>query len=188
VKVLEWVSPQWLLDLQISDGNPIIPFAMWPACDATLGGKAMLALKLIHLIEDHSDQLADLLATRIRHSSRTKTFSNVSESELRQRVREVYCQLGEWLLSKTEAEFAQYYTKLGARRAEQGVVLSDFMWSMVIAKESLWDFLRSEAVADRALELLGEFEMLRLLDRFFERAMYFGVRGYEEHLERRAAA
>jgi hypothetical protein len=148
----------------------------------------MLALKLIHLIEDHSDQIAHLLANRIKHSSRTKSFSNVPESELHQRVHEVYGQLGEWLLTKTEAEVEKYYSAIGARRAEQGVELADFVWSMVIAKETLWDFLRSESIADRAMDLLGEFEMLRLLDQFFERAMYFGIRGYERHVSKRAAA
>jgi hypothetical protein len=162
------------------------------ALNKRLGGgetrsNVVLALKLIRLIENHSDQLADTLANRIKHSPRTKSFANVPEAELHQRFYEVYSQLGEWLLSKTEADIERYYSALGARRAEQGVELSDYAWSMVIVKESLWDFLRSQAVADNAMELLGEIEMLRLLDQFFERATYFGVRGYERHMLKAAA-
>lgn len=143
--------------------------------------------RLIHLIENRSNELAELLEQRIRSSSRTRSFANVPDSELRQRVREVYSKLGDWLFSKTEADIAEYYTRLGTHRAEQGVVLSEFIWSMVIAKESLRDFLRSES-DDRAMELLGECEMLQMLDLFFERAAYFSARGYEQQRQKCAAA
>jgi len=46
-------------------------------------------------------------------------------------------------------------------------------------KENLWEFLKNEKVEDRPVEVFGELEMLQLLDRFFDRAVYYAAVGYE---------
>ncbi len=148
----------------------------------------MLALKFVRLIENHAEELAQTLAERVKSSHKTKSFHNVPEGELRERTYQVYRDLGEWLLERTDVEIDKFYSALGARRAEQGVTASDFMWAMVITKENLWDFLRSEAVADRALELLGELELLLLMEQFFDRAMYFSLQGYEQYMAKQKHA
>lgn len=140
----------------------------------------MLALKLVRLIEDHSTHLAQTLTDRINHSPRTHSFARIPEQELRERAQEVYSNLGDWLLNKTEVELERYYTRIGARRKAQGVPFDEFAWALIVTKENLWDFLRSEAVAERAMELFGELELLRLLDQFFDRAIYFGLKGYAQ--------
>jgi hypothetical protein len=139
----------------------------------------MLALKLVHLIEAHSDKLAANLTARVKNSPRTKTFASVPDLELHQRVYEIYRHLGEWLLDKTESELESFYTALGEHRASQGVAVSDFVWALVITKETLWEFLRSGAMADKAMELFGELELVLSLDQFFDRATFFGLRGFE---------
>jgi hypothetical protein len=146
----------------------------------------MLALKLVHLIEANSDKLASNLTARIKNSPRTKSFEKVPELELHERTYEIYRHLDEWLLDKTETEIANFYTALGVRRASQGVAVGDFVWALVITKETLWDFLRSDAMSDKAMELFGELELLHLLDQFFDRATYFVLRGYEEYASKGA--
>jgi hypothetical protein len=58
--------------------------------------------------------------------------------------------------------------------------------AIVLVKENLWDFLKSEAVTDRTMEIMGELELLQMLEMFFDRAIYYGVVGYEEEVARAA--
>ncbi|MGA8216572.1 MAG: hypothetical protein WB799_23500, partial [Candidatus Sulfotelmatobacter sp.] len=70
------------------------------------------------------------------------------------------------------------------RRASQKVPLPELIQAIVLTKENLWDFLKSEAVLDRAIEIMGELELLQMLEQFFDRAIYFAAVGYEEQVER----
>ena len=139
----------------------------------------MIALRLVHLIESHSEQLTESLLHKLERSSRAADLRKVSEQELRERAREVYRNLSDWLLTKTEDDIEHVYTPLGRRRAEQGVTLSALCWALMMTEENLWDFLEMEGMRERPLEILGSFELLRLLDLFFDQAIYFATRGYE---------
>ena len=60
------------------------------------------------------------------------------------------------------------------------VALSEVVQAIVLTKENLWDFLKSEAVMDRAIEIMGELELLQMLEMFFDRAIYYAAVGYED--------
>ena len=62
--------------------------------------------------------------------------------------------------------------------------LSELVQAIVLTKENLWEFLKSEAVMDRAIEIMGELELLQMLEMFFDRAIYFAAVGYEEAVAR----
>jgi hypothetical protein len=49
-----------------------------------------------------------------------------------------------------------------------------------LTKDNLWDFLKRETEIERPVEVFGELEMLQLLDRFFDRAIYYAGVGYEK--------
>ena len=81
-------------------------------------------------------------------------------------------------------DIEQRYREIGARRASQKVPLADVIHVIVLTKENLWDFLKSEPVVDRAVEIMGELELLQMLEQFFDRAIYFAAVGYQEEVER----
>jgi RsbT co-antagonist protein rsbRD N-terminal domain len=139
----------------------------------------MLALRLVRLIEAHSEQLSQGLLDKILSSERTTDYRRLDRAEMQQAVRDIYQHLSEWLLTKTESDIELCYMQLGSRRAEQGVSLSQWMWAIVLTKEHLWGFLQREALVDGIVELFGELEFLRLLDQFFDRAAYYGTLGFE---------
>ncbi|MFB3917324.1 MAG: hypothetical protein ACE14M_11380 [Terriglobales bacterium] len=139
----------------------------------------MLALRLVRLIEGHSQELASSLAERLRTSSRTTDYLKIPAEELRDGARRIYEHLSDWLLNKTESDVELHYLKQGMRRFEQGIRISDFVWAIIITKENLWRFLQTRAVADGAVELYGELELIQLLDQFFDRALYYATVGYE---------
>ena len=145
----------------------------------------MIALRLVRLIESHSDELAAELVAKLETSSRTADLRKVPIEELRRRLHEILCHLSEWLLTKTRHEVEQRYFEIGERRASQGVPLSDFCWSIVLIKEHLWAFLQRQGSTRGPVEIYGEMELLRLLDQFFDRGSCYATEGYEQYAKLR---
>src|SRR5579864_1490342 len=144
----------------------------------------MFSYRLVRLIEAHADALAAGLEEKVRGDLQVAHFREIPAHELRERVYEIYRHLGEWLLGKNELDIEHRYREIGARRAHQKVPLSEVVQAIVLTKENLWEFLKSEAVIDRAVEIMGELELLQMLEMFFDRAIYYASVGYEEQLER----
>jgi hypothetical protein len=144
----------------------------------------MFSYRLVRLIESHAEALVAGLEERVQGSPQVTHFRDISAHELRERVYEIYRHLGEWLLGKNELDIEQRYREIGSRRAQQKVPLSEVIQAIVLVKENLWDFLKSEAVMDRAIEIMGELELLQMLEMFFDRAIYYAAVGYEEEVGR----
>ena len=144
----------------------------------------MFSYRLVRLIESHADALAAGLEERVQTNSQVSHFREIPAHELRERVYEIYRHLGEWLLGKNELDIEHRYLEIGMRRAHQGVPLSELIQAIVLTKENLWDFLKSEAVMDRAVEIMGELELLQMLEMFFDRAIYYASVGYEDEVAR----
>jgi hypothetical protein len=144
----------------------------------------MFAAKLVQLIETHADKLADGVMERLKSSPRCQELvQRVPPDELRKRAHEIYRNLTDWLLTKTESEIEERYIGLGIRRARQGVPFSDFLWAVSATKEYLWEYSQREGVMEEPVELWGEIELLHSLDRFFDSAIYFAAVGYESASE-----
>ncbi|HEX6820486.1 MAG TPA: hypothetical protein VF123_00415 [Candidatus Sulfotelmatobacter sp.] len=142
----------------------------------------MFSYRLVRLIESHADALAAGLEEKVQASCLIAHFREVPAHELRERVYEIYRHLGEWLLGKNELDIEHRYREIGARRARQHIPLSEVVHAIVLTKENLWDFLKSEAVMDRAIEIMGELELLQMLEMFFDRAIYYAAVGYEDEV------
>jgi hypothetical protein len=139
----------------------------------------MLAYRLVRLIENHSEALANGLLQKVQGSEATTSYHYVPPEELKERVYEIYRHLGDWLLGKSEFDIEKRYLEIGARRAQQQVPLSQLAMTIILTKENLWEFLKNQAVLDRPTEVFGELEMLQLLDKFFDTAIYYAAIGYE---------
>ena len=139
----------------------------------------MIAVRMVRLIESNSERLAAGLVEKLMKSERTHDMRKVPAAELRERSQEIYKNLGEWLLNKTESDIAGRYTELGMRRSAQEIRFSHFLWAIVLTKEHLWHFLQREGAAS-SIEVYQQLELLHMLDGFFERALYHAVQGYEK--------
>ena len=142
----------------------------------------MIALGLVRVIERHSDELATELTAKLETSSRTSDLRKVPVEELRRGIQEILRHLGEWLLTKTGHDIEKRYFEIGARRASQGVALSDFCWSILLTKKYIWEFLQRQGFTPSPVEIYGEMELLRLLDQCFDRALCFAAEGYEQYI------
>lgn len=148
----------------------------------------MLATRLVHLIESHADQLAQGLMYKLENEPRCAGLRRVPGEELRARSYEIYRHLADWLVHKTEHDLHQTYAEIGARRARNGIPFSHVLFAITATKEHLWEFIQSQGVVTKPVELFGEMELFRLLDMFFDRALYFAASGYEGAQKSTAAA
>jgi hypothetical protein len=139
----------------------------------------MLSDRLVRLIETHADALALNLSEKVRDSRQLSEYHKVPIYELNARVYDIYHHLSSWLLERKEQDIESRYRAIGSRRAGQGVPLSQLIRAIVLTKQNLWEFLKRESVADSAVEIFGEQELLQLLDQFFDRAIYYAALGYE---------
>jgi len=147
----------------------------------------MYALRLVRLIEEHADRLAEGLVKKLKDSEACDDLlGRVPDSELKSRAFEIYRHVSDWLVAKSESEVEERYIGLGARRAQQDVPYSQMLFAIETVKENLWAFLRQEGLFEPQ-ELLGEFELLFSLDRFFDRVLYFSAIGYEGARARQVA-
>ena len=140
----------------------------------------MIGLQLMRLIEQRSEELARGLTIKLRDCERTSDFRKIPVAELHRATVELYRNLGEWLLNKSEAEIEERFRLLAARRAGEGIGLHQLVWALRTSRNHLWQFLRSHAFADNVVALYGEMELQQVLNQFFDRAIYYGVLGYQE--------
>jgi hypothetical protein len=143
----------------------------------------MIALRLVRMIENHSEELTESLVAKLEASARTADLRKVPAEELRERIHEILLHLNEWLLTKTGRDIETHYREIGERRAAQNVALSDFCWGIILTKEHLWEFLQQQAFMRGPVEIYGELELLRLMDQFFDRALCFASEGYEQYMQ-----
>jgi len=147
----------------------------------------MIALRLVRLIENHSEELAEGLTQKLLSSERTRDMRKVPAHELHHRCHEIYRNLSDWLLTKTEKDVETVYQDLGGRRAQQGVSLASLTWALFLTKEHLWGFLEREGIYGGLHNVFGELELLRLLDQFFDRAVFYAAEGYEQAVAQKVA-
>ena len=140
----------------------------------------MIGTRLVHLIERHADELAIGLTAKLRQSELTSDFRKIPPEELQKTTAELYRNLGEWLLKKTEKDIEQHFVSIAQYRAAEGIRLPQFVWAVVVSRNHLHQSLLGQAFADSIFELYSEFELQQLLSQFFERAIYYAVVGYED--------
>lgn len=140
----------------------------------------MLGVRLVRLIEAHSEALSRELAEQILKSDRTSDFRKIPIHDLRLAATEVYRHLEEWLLRKTDSDIERRFRAVAARRAIEGIGLQELVWALTLSRDNLWRFVRQESLADRVVELHAELELYQLLSHFFDRAIYYAILGYME--------
>ena len=148
----------------------------------------MLSARLVRTIEDHADGLTRGVLEQISKNPLTPAYHGLAGDELQRRVYDVYHNLGRWLGDQTEERLETTYGGLGRTRWREGVPLSEVVYALVIIKEHLREYIRAVGLVDSPVELYLEEELHLSIGRFFDRAMYHAVKGYETEATAHATA
>jgi len=144
----------------------------------------MLSARLVKLIEEHAEQLTAGLVKDLQNNPHTKAYHKLSHQELHRRAYDVYRHLGEWLDHKADDRIEASYRELGRDRHAEDVPLSEVVYTLILIKYHLRDYVRTAGLVNSTVELYQQLELDRLVGQFFDKAIYHATRGYE-HAEAR---
>jgi hypothetical protein len=139
----------------------------------------MLSARLVRTIEDHAEGLTRGVLEEISRHPLTPAYHGLAGDELERRIYDVYHNLGRWLGDKREEDVAHVYSSLGARRRDEGIPLAQVVYALVLIKRHLRDYMMKLG-GDSAVELYQEEQLHTLLENFFDKAIYFAIKGYED--------
>ncbi len=139
----------------------------------------MLLPNLMKMIESHAEELTNEVLSDLGRNPRTPYFHKIPPEEMRRRIYDVYHNLGRWLAEKNDARIESAYNELGRRRRAEGIPLNEVVCAVILSKEHLWDYIRRNQGLHSAVELYQEEELIFMLGRFFDKALYHTVKGYE---------
>lgn len=139
----------------------------------------MLSARLVRLIQDHAEDLTGEVLRDLRSNPRTQAYHALPLEEVRRRVYDVCHNFGRWLGDKTEAPVEATYGALGRTRRAEGVPLSEVVYALMLTKQHLRGYIMSAGLVGSAVDLYQEEELSLLTERFFDRAVYHAVKGYE---------
>jgi hypothetical protein len=141
----------------------------------------MRALKLVEHMRKNADRMVEAVIQQIRRSDRcSELLLKVPAEEQARSAEEIYSDLIHWLAEEADSSIEERYIALGMRRAQQGVPFSDVYWAVCLAHEHLWEYMQQECLLEEPVEFWGGVMLLRSLTRFFDRALYFALIGYQK--------
>jgi|SRR6516164_2863476 len=141
----------------------------------------MRPLKLAQHMKANADRMAEGLIQKIRSSDRCgELVLRVPADEHRRYSLEIYHDLTDWLAQETDSILEEKYMAAGTRRAQQGVPFSNLFWASCITRDYLWEYIQQECLLDEQVDFWGGVILLRSLNQFFDRAIYFALVGYQK--------
>jgi hypothetical protein len=158
----------------------------------------MISAKVVELIEIHASRLTKDVAQDLATNARTPGFRAVSRAELEQRVFQIFHHLGNWIgdskSAKVEAEFSEW----GSHRFDQGIPISEVVYAIIVLKQHLRRYIGDNGLVDAAFPRTDSDYVLPMhlhslqdlnarVGEFFDEALYYLARGYEEEARRVSA-
>ncbi len=145
--------------------------------------------KLIELMKANSAVMTDALICKISASGKCRDLMRrVPANEQKQYALEVFRDLTAWLSNESDSVLEQHCIALGTQRAGQAVPLSQVFWAVSIAREYLGEYMQQECLHEEPAEFWDGVMLLRSLNSFFDRVLYFALVGYEKSAKGQDAA
>jgi hypothetical protein len=149
----------------------------------------MLSTKLLHRVEAHWDAIAKAVVQHMQTDPNTPHHQVLDEEQIRARAHDLMHNLNVWLTSHDESAVARRNQEIGHERHAEGVSLAECVYRMQLIQRKTIDYIQLQNPAQSALDMYGELEIMRALERFFAVVIYNLVVGYEQAaLTNRAAA
>ena len=127
---------------------------------------------LLELIETHADALtAEALQTLITHP-RTPSFRGVPRQEATDRILTLFRTLAGWITKPDDDAVRAAFEDWGRTRFKQSMPLSEVGYAVLLAKDHLRRRAGAQGLAEAAALEHG-------IGEFFDRALYYLMRGYE---------
>lgn len=146
----------------------------------------LISDKLVELVEKHSDIIIKRWTARLLSDPTTSSFSEKNLKAIKEKAHSVIKHLGKWVNYDTgKDEIGRRYAEEGINLFAMKIPLCEAVRALVVLRRTLWLFVINESRFDSPLEM---HQMSELNDRvivFFDRALYYMIRGYTEAMNKR---
>jgi hypothetical protein len=151
----------------------------------------MLGARLLLLIQSHAGALTRETLQDLTTNDRTPSFRRLRPAELESRVALLFNNLARWIGDPSDAAVRNEYEDMGRTRFREGVPVSELVYAIILTKKHLRRYIREHGLVDFAGDRLTPDELLPVelhsiqelnyqVGEFFDRALYYLARGYEE--------
>ncbi len=140
----------------------------------------LLSTRLVQRIEDHAEELTRGVVQDLQSNPKTPSYHALPSQTIQRRAYDVVRNLGKWLTTMSDEEIESAHHELARRRAEEDIPLSELIYALILTKYHLRNYISASGMVDSAVQLYQEQELQHLIGRFFDKAAYYTVQGYEQ--------
>ncbi|MEI8186865.1 MAG: hypothetical protein WCG19_09230 [Chlorobiaceae bacterium] len=142
----------------------------------------LLINRFIRLIEDHAESLSLQWVKNVRNNPLTAGYGKLSKEYLHDIVYSRFRTLGQWLGKQEgrDRHIAEQFCEIGAQGAKSGLKISEMVYSFMLERDLLWNYLLDEGIVTEGVDLNRAIEFSHQLNYFYEKAIYFAIVGYED--------
>lgn len=146
----------------------------------------LISDKLIELVERHSDEIVKRWITRISKDPAASSYAQNNIQDFAEKAKILLEHLGKWVsYETTKEEIEKRYAAEGIESFKDKIPLCEVIRWMHILRATLWLFVVYESAFDSAFELNRMKELSDRVILFFDRAIYYLIRGYMEEMNRK---
>lgn len=140
----------------------------------------LLSNRLVELIEENSDHIAEVWMEDVRYNRSTPTYHVFDQQLLFHRIFLVMSHFGQWLGGSYHGQdIVSYYTNLGRERKLEGFGLSEVISALSLLKKHIWEFALARGMWHKTIDIYMILELERRTTLFFDQATYNVAKGYE---------
>lgn len=148
----------------------------------------MISGKLVHLIEQHGEQIITRVLDEIRRDPSLANTRPLLDTELRGWGQDLLEHLGHWLSVGMEEDLGRRYERIGRVLYEHDAPLYVCLRGLFLIREKMLSFIEEQMPAKTGIEVYAEEETEQRLTRFFDFLAIHLARGYERALRKIPAA
>jgi hypothetical protein len=146
----------------------------------------MVFAKLVEFIEDHWEPISNRVLQRMQSDNKLPHIRQITHGDLEDMGQRLVKNLSHWLMESHHEEIGHKYEELARLRFRDAIPLHELMWSVLLVKKCVVDYVREQGLAQSTVDIYAEEELEHRLDEFFDDICFHIVKGYEAELRKAA--
>ncbi len=146
----------------------------------------LVSTKFLNVIEQHSNGIMNCWLERMKSDPATAVFLNENMVFVKSKAQSMMENMFYWISNDiSKEELGKIFSEEGRLMFCREIPLCEVVRAMETGRRTLIEYVESETSSESALHLhqMGEFNVRVTL--FFDRAIYFIIRGYNDELRSR---
>lgn len=134
---------------------------------------------IVKVVEENTKVLANDIMREFKNSKFTKTYHDLDDAEIMNRLSAVFEHMVLWLNTGASTDDAEiYFEGVGKKRLKEGFPLSEVNYALYLEKKVFWKFISSKADLIDPLTKTEAMELMTLFSNYFDLGSFNITQGY----------